>query len=114
MFDAVLLPRQLPRRVSCRGFAASLLFCSLILNAASNPGFMNDADWLCPSRTETPESNCEEASQVVLTVPNSPRRSARQEFPRVSAPIPAHFAPPNCASSDDEPRLAEFLLLDSF
>jgi hypothetical protein len=108
MLDAVPTLRRFSRSASFQGFAASLLLCSMILSAI-NPSFLGPVDWLCSDRTETTEPNVEEAAQIVVTLPNSQRRGARQESPRVSAPLHVRAALSRCLRSAGELQPHVFL-----
>lgn len=84
MLHAGPTSRNLSRGASLQGFAASLLLCSVMLGAV-NPCALGPVEWMCSERSETTEPNVEEGFHVVLTMPHSQRRGARQESPGVSA-----------------------------
>jgi hypothetical protein len=111
MFDAVPSPRP-SQRLSFSGLTASLVLFSVMLGTA-NPSPWSDANWLSPSRTETPESDLEEAAQVVLTLPHSSNRAPRQEFPRIFSRLPIHFASATGACTVDGLSPAPVLSLES-
>jgi hypothetical protein len=98
--------------VSLRGFTANLLLYSLILGAV-NPGFLGNADWLCPSRSEMLESNVEEVAQVVLSAPHASKSGARRECLRFLLPVHVHRAPANSVRLANERTQAAFLHLEA-
>ena len=84
MLDAVRLPRLFSSRVSFRRFTASLVLCSLVLGVVDQ-GSLSTADWLCPSRSETPESNVEEVTQVAASMPQPCERRVRHQISRIQS-----------------------------
>ena len=86
--------KYITRRDYLQGWVKYVLLCWLIVATVAGSRSLADNDWIWPWRAETMETNPEELStELVLTVPHSPRRGARAGLASEGSHVKPHRLP---------------------